>query len=189
MITKPFAAVALAVLLLHPGVRAQAPAPAKAAPAPRAEAVPARPDPPGPPAKPLSNVSIEVAITDQSGPGEPVKKVVGMIVADGKMGSVRSNGQVMVKVNDHVGNMQPVKLNVDASPTLYAGDSSSILLNLTLEYTPGRDGAEDGAQGRTELNERLSVNLESGKPLVLSRAADPFTNRKITVEVTATRMK
>ncbi len=189
MIIKPFAVVALAVLLFHPGMGAQGPAPAKAAAAPKAEAAPARPDPPGPPAKPLSNVSIEVAITDQSGPGEPVRKVVGMIVADGKMGSVRSNGQVMVKTNEHVGNWQPVKLNVDASPTLYAGDASSILLFLTLEYTPGRYGDEDGAQGRTDLNERLSVNLESGKPLVLSRAADPSTNRKITVEVTATRMK
>ncbi|MEP6593911.1 MAG: hypothetical protein ABJC51_09470, partial [Acidobacteriota bacterium] len=86
-------------------------------------------------------------------------------------------------------NMQPVKLNVDASPTLSAGDSSSILLNLTLEYTPGRAGAEDGAPLQAELNERLAVNLESGKPLILSRAADPSTNRKITVEVTATRMK
>ncbi|MEP6592886.1 MAG: hypothetical protein ABJC51_04300, partial [Acidobacteriota bacterium] len=174
MITKPFAVVALAVLLAHPAVEAQEPAPAKAAAVPTAEAAPARP---APPAKPLSNVSIEVAITDQSGPGDPVRKVVGMIVADGKMGSVRSNGQVMVKMDEHVGNWQPVKLYVDASPTLYAGDPSSILLFLTLEYTPGRYGDEDGAQGRTDLNERLSVNLESGKPLVLSRAADPSTNR------------
>lgn len=192
MINKPFAVVALAVLLAHPGVRAQGPAPAKAPATAKAEAAPVRP---AVPAKPLSNVSIEVAISDQSGPGEPVRKVVGMIVADGKMGSVRSNGQVRLanprqsELPLDIGRWQPVKLYVDASPTLYAGDPSSILLNLTLEYTPGRDGADQGGQGQTELNERLSVNLESGKPLVLSRAADPSTNRKITVEVTATRMK
>jgi hypothetical protein len=35
----------------------------------------------------------------------------------------------------------------------------------------------------------LSVILESGKPMVVSQAADPTSDRKITVEVTATILK
>nr|MDQ3349776.1 hypothetical protein [Acidobacteriota bacterium] len=35
------------------------------------------------------NVNIDIAITDQTGTSEPVKKVVTMIVSDRQMGSVR----------------------------------------------------------------------------------------------------
>jgi len=39
------------------------------------------------------------------------------------------------------------------------------------------------------LHERLTVILESGKPTVISQEADPTSERKITVEVTATILK
>ena len=39
------------------------------------------------------------------------------------------------------------------------------------------------------LNEMLSLILESGKPTIVSQAADPTSDRKITVEVTATILK
>jgi hypothetical protein len=35
----------------------------------------------------------------------------------------------------------------------------------------------------------MSLILESGKPTVVSQAADPSSDRKITVEVTATILK
>ena len=79
-----------------------------------------------------------------------------------------------------------VTLNVDASPVVQA--DGSVLLDLTLEYIPRPQGAENTA-GEATLNERMSVTLESGKPMVISRAADPAGNRKINVEVTATVMK
>ena len=41
----------------------------------------------------------------------------------------------------------------------------------------------------TSWNERLSVILESGKPMIVSQAADPTSDRKITVEITATILK
>jgi hypothetical protein len=36
------------------------------------------------------------------------------------------------------------------------------------------------------LNERISTILESGKPLVISQAADPASDRRISVEARAT---
>jgi hypothetical protein len=39
------------------------------------------------------------------------------------------------------------------------------------------------------LNENITLILESGKPTIVSQAADPTSDRKITVEVTATILK
>jgi glucose/arabinose dehydrogenase len=139
------------------------------------------------------NVSIEVTIADQAGAGEAVKKVVTMIVTDRRMGSVRSGGSVAATSNGAAGSApvtiverRDVTLNVDANPVVQ-GDGS-VLLSLTLEYIPRPEGPENtGAEAR--LNQRMTVTLESGKPMVISRAADPAGNRKINVEVTATVMK
>ena len=132
------------------------------------------------------NVGIEVAITDQTGPAEPVKKVVTMIVADRQMGSVRSTGNALPLSGAIATPGERQTLNIDATPVVHPDDS--ILLSLTLEYVPRPDDA-DKTGGRAQLNERLAVTLESGKPLVVSRSADPGSTRKISVEVTATVMK
>jgi glucose/arabinose dehydrogenase len=138
------------------------------------------------------NVNIEVAITDQTGAADPVKKVVAMIVADRQMGSVRSSGSLVDTASGPVGTPpvavdgRPLILNVDANPVVHS--DGSILLSLTLEYVPRPEAGEKNA-GRAQLNERMTVTLESGKPLVVSRSADPGSSRKIAVEVTATVMK
>lgn len=163
----------------RPAVRVkQTPAPPAAAPPPAATV------PSGPEVK-RRNVNIEVTIADQAGAAPPVKKVVTMIVADRQMGSVRSNGSVMVQTGG-VAIQRPVTLNVDATPITHPDDS--VLLSLTVEYRPTAEGATDG-ENAAQLNERLSVTLESGKPLVISRATDPAGNRKIVMEVTATVMR
>lgn len=139
------------------------------------------------------NVAIEVKLTDQTGTSEPVTtKVVTMIVADGRMGSVRSAGSVLVPLS---GPNAPVPLggrssvgltlNVDANPMIHS--DGSVLLSLKLEYNPRPDGDDTGRDAR--LEEGMTVTLESGKAMVISRAADPAGNRKIVVEVTATVMK
>lgn len=132
------------------------------------------------------NVNIDITITDQTGTAEPVKKTVTMIITDRQMGSVRSTGNV-------AGAMAPFEihaaLNVDATPVVHSDDS--ILLKLTLEYVPRPQDGQDGVKrpAPAQLNERMAVTLESGQPMVISRAADPGSNRRITVEVTATVMK
>jgi hypothetical protein len=153
----------------------------------------ARPEPPSPSGDVRRrNVSIEVKLTDQTGTAEPVTtKVVSMIVADGRMGSVRSAGSVMVPVSGPAAppfagrSSVGVTLNVDANPVVH--QDGSVLLSLKLEYNPRPGGEDTGRDAR--LEEGMSVTLESGKALVISRAADPAGNRKINVEVTATVMK
>jgi hypothetical protein len=39
------------------------------------------------------------------------------------------------------------------------------------------------------LNEMLTVILQNGKPMVVSQAADPLNDRRITIEVKATIIK
>ena len=43
--------------------------------------------------------------------------------------------------------------------------------------------------GGSSLNQRVVIILEPGKPLLLSQAADPMSDRKITVEIRATILK
>jgi hypothetical protein len=181
----------IAAMTLTPAAQEKPAAPDTA---PARPAVAAQPRPPAAPAIDVRrrNVNIEVAITDQTGAADPVKKVVAMIVADRQMGSVRSSGSLVETVSGPVGTPQvsvdgrPLFLNIDANPVVHSDDS--ILLSLTLEYVPRPEAGEKNA-GRAQLNERMTVTLESGKPLVVSRSADPGSTRKISVEVTATVMK
>jgi hypothetical protein len=125
-----------------------------------------------------ANLQIEITISDQPGGEAPQKKVVSMLVADQTMGRIRASANAAQKVG-FVG----TGLNVDARPVMLEGDR--ILLELTVEYTPHREGGQV-TQSPTVLNESLSVILQSGKPMVVSQAADPVTDRKMTLEVRAT---
>jgi hypothetical protein len=40
-----------------------------------------------------------------------------------------------------------------------------------------------------QLNESMTLILDSGKPTVVSQAADPISDRRIAVEVTATILR
>jgi len=76
-----------------------------------------------------------------------------------------------------------------------------IRLDLGLEYQPVIDERVTAAaaspnpspfppeQSYSNLNQRISVLLDSGKPLVISQAADPGSTRQISVEVKATIAK
>ena len=136
------------------------------------------------------NAKLELTITDQMGPGEPAKKTVTLVVADRSDGSIRSSG-----------NNVPAALNVDARPEILS--NGSIRLQLGLQYNPRQGGAKKQPakipsgdtielpeeEGGTSLNERVTIILEPGKPLILSQAADPISDRKITVEVRASILK
>ena len=134
-------------------------------------ASPSRPEEPRPPA--TANVQVEVTIADYVGAAAPVKKTVSMIVADGTFGRIRSQS----------GPMSPV-LNVDATPRVQAG---RIELRIALEYRAPSDGKPD--EPSMPMNESLTVLLTGGKPLIVSQAADPSKDRRVTVEVTATVLK
>ena len=134
------------------------------------------------------NVKLELTITDQTGRGEPAKKTVTMIIADRYLGSIRS-----------MGNNVQARLNVDATPEILP--NGNVKVQLGLEYNP-RQGSPQSVraaggdtlqmpedQGGSSLNQRVAIVLEPGKPVILSQAADPISDRKITVEVRVTVLR
>lgn len=135
----------------------------------------------------LDNVQVELTIADQTGSGPVEKKTVSMIVAARSWGKIRASATAYQKSAST--SVVPVGLNVDARP--FVTSDGKIQLELTLVYNPLIPGqSNDSAQIRpTELNQSLTVILQSGKPMVVSQSADPVTDRKVTVEVKATVLK
>ena len=112
------------------------------------------------------NIRIDVSITDSA--EKTQKKVVSMLVADRNGGRIRSSNEKGV-------------LNVDANT--WTEGEGRITLALTVEYMPDR------ATHNTLLNQSITLVLQTGKPTLISQSADPGTDRKVTVEVTATVVK
>jgi hypothetical protein len=140
------------------------------------------------PGQPL-NIKLDLTITDQAGPGEPAKRTVTMIVADRQSGSIRSTG-----------NQVQARMFVDATPRILP--NGNVQVSLGLEYNPRQTTADKPENpgtvvipqgtpltGGSSLNQRITLILEPNKPLVISQAADPVTDRKITVEVRAAILK
>ena len=132
----------------------------------------------------LTNVQVELTLTDHIGTQPPDKKTVSMIVSSGNWGKVRSAGSVMTPGAAPFG----VELNVDARP--FVTMEGQIQLELTLAYRPPEGANKDTIKASpTGLNQSLTVILQSGKPLIVSQAADPISDRKMVVEVKATILK
>lgn len=139
--------------------------------------------PPGRWVRALTNVQVELTISDQTGSGPPEKKTVSMVASSGSWGRIRSAQMVRDSGRDQV-----IDLNVDARPMVSV--DGPIQLELTVVYSP--PGATTGDVPRvrpTGVNQSLTVILNSGKPLVISQAADPVGDRKIIVEAKATVLK
>ncbi len=176
------------VLLLGTGAAAQETPqkPKEAAPGPVEQTNVVRPqDRPG---QPL-NIRLDLTITDDITPGQSAKRAVTMIVADGQSGNIRS-----------AGNQVQARLFVDANPQLLS--NGHIRLNLGIEYNPQqpvveKESAQGGfavmhmgqPMGGSSLSQRITLVLQPDKPLVISQAPDPVSDRKISVEVRATILK
>ena len=183
---------------------AQAPTPAKPAPQKAAPAKPVETKPEPAPAKTTApaetalpvNIKFEVNITDQTGSGPAARKVVSMIVGDRQSTSIgaaracRSNRRTLGHAAITSFTYRNVTINVDARPAIILKEPTKINVSFGLEYFPKPvGGAEEMEPGMASINERFTLILESGKPLIVSQAADPTSDRKITVEVTATILK
>jgi len=133
----------------------------------------------------LTNVQIELTISDQVGTQTPEKKTVSMIVASGNWGKVRSAGNVRPPNDAPFG----VDINIDARPMVSV--EGPVQLELTIVYSPPGGGSiKDGRMDKPSgVNQSMTVILQSGKPLVISQAADPVADRKVIVEVKATVLK
>ena len=134
----------------------------------------------------LTNVQIELTLTDQIGSETPEKKTVSMIVSSGNWGKIRSAGNVFPVAEPPYA----VDLNVDARP--FVSVEGQVQLEMTVVYSPlkGSGDPKEGPRPRPSgINPSQTVILQSGKPLVISQAADPISARKVIVEVKATVLK
>ena len=134
----------------------------------------------------LTNVQIELTLTDQIGTETPEKKTVSMIVSSGNWGKIRSAGNVFPPAEPPYS----VDLNVDARP--FVSVDGQVQLEMTVVYSPlkGSGDPKEGPRQRPSgINQSQTVILQSGKPLVISQAADPISARKVIVEVKATVLK
>ena len=180
-----------AVLVLEPsGAAAQDGQPSKPKPGQDPTTQLAIPPPKSPPVpsdrfiRTLTNVQVELTLTDQLGPAAPEKKTVSMIVSSGNWGKIRSAGTVRPVGDAPFG----VELNVDARP--FVSLEGQIQLEISLEYSPPTADSRETLKTRpTGMHQSLTVVLQSGKPLVISQAADPVSDRKVVVEVKATVLK
>lgn len=144
------------------------------------------------------NVRLDISINDQSSTGQqPIRKSISLLLADQSSGRVRSSGNVHQQVNRGTGPdgkpiimFEPrynVELNVDAAVELLQNEK--MRATITLEYTPGAAPIANESLRPSPLNESVTVILQHGKPLIITQAADPLSDRKITVEVTGTILR
>lgn len=131
----------------------------------------------------LTNVQIELTLTDQLGTQTPEKKTVSMIVSSGNWGKIRSAANIMLPGESPF----VVDLNVDARP--FVSTEGLIQLEMTLVYSPPTANKSTIKERPTGMNQSLTVVLQSGKPMIVSQAADPVSDRKVVVEVKATVLK
>lgn len=123
------------------------------------------------PQQPSRNVRVEVTVIETGGGAPPSRKTAATTLASGRTGSIRADfgsarreGEPSIRAN----------LSMDVRPVIEQGDR--ILTWLTLNYS-SRTAAHTGT---------LQPLLQSGKVTIASEAEDPTSDRKITVEVTAT---
>ena len=186
MLRQSAIVAAFAALVFTSTIVAQQPAPAPKPPQPKEE-TPAPQPLPRADAQPVGqpvNVRIEITISEATGPGEPARKLVTMILADRQNGSIRTSGWVRM-----TGERRDVVINVDARPILLRDNAVRVELGLQYQPAGSSQTATNTDVAQTGLNERLNTILESGKPLVVSQASDPASDRRISVEVKATILR
>lgn len=173
---KSMMQVMLALLITAAPALAQPPARPAAPPAPGAAAEPPeQPEERRTPAGQPVNIRFDFTVVDEGGPS-PSRKALSVTVADRQSGQVRA--AVVVPDVGHV------PLSVDVLPIL---DRGFIRTRATLEYQPN-PGA-DRKQIPTSMRLSFGVLLENGRKIVAAQAADPVTDRRVSVEVTATILK
>lgn len=165
------------------------------------------PPPAAPPAPqerrplPTRNVKVDVTITEQAGQGAPLKKVVSLVVADGRSSGVRSHTNAPIAN----GTSRDLPLNIDASVNLTP--DQRILLDLRFLYTsvavmaplageglpapvtPEEKAVRSPKPGYNSVQDSLTFLLTPGVSVVAARSADAATDRTVTVEVKAEILK
>lgn len=182
----------------HTAVNAQQPMPS-ALPSGPAPGLPTSPTAP----KFLNqNVRIDVTIA-LKGDAKPLTKTLSMVASDGRETKGRAGIEIPVTTTRLVQrddaspsvpvtsyNYRSVGVNVDATPQIL--DETHTLLRMNIQFSTvykpetGEDSRPSFGQGSHEVR---GIVFESGKPVVVTQAADGETGREYTVEVKATILK
>ena len=130
------------------------------------------------------NIKLDLVLTDNY-TGTPVKKTVTMIMSSGRSGLIRTTNQV---------GGYDVELNVDAQAETRNNPGSGpiqIYTRITVQYMPAPtpETSSRGPSKPSGLHQSISFELVDVKPMLVSQSADPVTDRKVTLEVTATVLK
>jgi hypothetical protein len=134
--------------------------------------------PPGtPPAEP-SNIRYEIRIVEEGGTQKPTTKTVSMIGMLYEVSIVRAQG-----------GRNGYPLNVDVTPTDIRG--GRIRTKLGIEFNPSGQGGgpEEAQRPPFIIRQTLHAWLENGKPMNVSQAVDPTSDRRVSIDVTATVIK
>lgn len=189
----------LSALLI--GVAAPGRSAAQNPPAPAAPPTPPRATVGTAPGAAPRNIRFDIAIND-TGVTAPITKVLTLNVSAGGGGSIRSSARIpgaptppprTVTTQGPDGKPQTtttpssppaIALNVDVTnPTIY--EDSSIRAMVVIEYQPYVPPSPTRQEPAVVRANSMAV-FESGRKMVLLQAADPTTDRRTTIEVTAT---
>jgi hypothetical protein len=167
--------------------------PATSVSQPPVPAATAKPSPAPAPARerqpptPLANVRVDIKLTDRRGGGEPITKLVSMTIADRRNGMIRATADARLpgtkaELPINAFNTRAVPLNIDVAPMI---EGDKVRLHVSLDYNS--DNPADAA-GYPPLSLRQSIDVvaDNGRPMVVADAADPVTDRRVQVEITAT---
>jgi hypothetical protein len=124
------------------------------------------------------NVKLDVKISDSITPDTQHGKTITVLCLDGNSSQVRSqSGEGLI--------------NIDARPMIRP--DGRIYVQLILEYRPdlpNQPGAPANAPHPTgAFSESLNLLVADAKPMIASQTADPRSDRKVTIELTATVVK
>lgn len=139
----------------------------------------------------FTNVRLDLTITDKTGEGQPVKKTVTLLLASGGEGRVRSSGMVF-RPMPNTNSLSPIEVTLNADARIFEIGGDKLRAMVTVEYAPSTDTAASGVvpdQRGSTLNQSVLVILTSGKPAVIVESSDPLSDRKVTLEATATILR
>jgi len=131
----------------------------------------------------LANVRVDVKITDVRGGQTVATKTVSMTISDQETGIARSQVEAPYGKTEI---SRTAFLKTDARPEIVEGQK--VRLRLSLEYNL-IDAIDAAKPPVTTVQESLVVLLESGKTVTVAESAEPGSDRRVRVEVTATILR
>ncbi len=121
------------------------------------------------------NIRLDVAIIEEGG-SKPVTKTRTLTVAEGSQSFLR-----LTPTNN-------IPMNLDGYAAMEK--DGKIRAMMTIDYRPPRpSGLKDEDASTQSVRQSFTVLAENGRKLVVSETSDPFLDRRLRIELTATILK